>query len=97
MRTEVYDKLDWYDDPGVLARKTAQLNVLAQWLLDRGLVESYVRDYYKPPVDSDFKLSRNDLTTKGQKILDKHYNTWAEALNTDLTILDKALKEISHG
>jgi hypothetical protein len=97
MTTEVYDKLDWYEDADVLAAKTKQMNILAQWLLDHHLVEDYVRDYYKPPLDSDFKLTRNDLTTKGQRIFDKYYDEWVDALNTDLSILDKAFEDIRNG
>jgi hypothetical protein len=51
MATEVYDKLDWYEDADVLAAKTKQMNILAQWSFDHRLVDDYVLDYCKPPVD----------------------------------------------
>ena len=92
-----YDKLTWYQDPGVLARKREQLEALARWLLDNGLVQDFCKSYYEPPLASDFALDGCDLTPKGQKILKKHFKPWVYALNTDLTILDKALKDVSHG
>jgi hypothetical protein len=92
-----YDKLTWYDDPDVLAAKRKQLEALAKWLVAHDLVEDSCRFYYTPPLASDFALDGGDLTPKGQKILKKHFKQWVKDLNTDLTMLDKALKESSNG
>jgi hypothetical protein len=60
-------------------------------------VLDFCKSQYKPPLASDFALDAVDLTPQGQKILKKYFKRWSDKLNTDLTMLNKALKESSNG
>ena len=90
------DRLDWYPEEDLYEIKRKQLSALATWLLKHDLVEEIARDYYKVPLDSDFRLFMYDLTRKGRKILDRCYEKWVGELSKDMTVFENALKEIEN-
>jgi hypothetical protein len=96
--TASYDKMmPSYFDQDIREIKYRSLSAIANWLLENSLVLPHNEAYYKAPIDSDFRLAREDLTGDGQRILDKLYEEWTlsdEAVTDppDLSIFESALQ-----
>lgn len=94
---DTYDKLKWYFPDEIREIKYKSISALAKWLLDNDLVNERNKVSYKAPIDSDFRLIRDDLTPQGQALLDKYYKDWADspaALDPiDLSVFENAIQK----
>jgi len=93
----LYDKLEWYSgEPELYDVMKKVFRALVDWMIKNKLLVPQQVDYYGEKIPSDFSLTSEDLTDKGNAVFKKAYNKWASSGALfedpiDFTILEEAL------
>lgn len=100
---EVYDKVSWHYPEGKdcpsLDAAMRHFKIIMEWLKKKNLLSQYGEEIYDAGIDSDFALTSDMLTDKGNLVLQKCYRKWLKTINYEkvpsVELLEECLKSLN--